>query len=64
MKDFGFKILSKRRCSPVMFPPAPFSMEAVTEVNDLRVQKSLHLGVDHIKMYSHPTNELSKGSGG
>ena len=23
-----------------------------TEVNDLRFQKSLHLGVDHIKMYS------------
>ena len=34
----------------------------VTEVNDLRFQKSLHLGVDHIKMYSHSTNELSKCS--
>ena len=27
------------------------------------IPKSLHLGVDHIKIYSHPTNELSKWSG-
>ena len=36
----------------------------VTEVNDLRFQKSLHLGVDHIKIYSHLRNELSKCLGG
>ena len=35
----------------------------VTEVNDLRFQKSLYLGVDDIKMYCHLRNELSKWSG-
>ena len=33
------------------------------EVNDPRFQKSLHLGIDHIKRYCHLTNELLSGRG-
>ena len=54
LKHQIFAIKPQRRVTPVIFPPVPFSSEAVTEVNGLRLPKFVHLRVDHIKCTDTP----------